>query len=209
MKLLIVDDHAVVRAGLRQIVLDHEPATHIIEAGTVQEAEELLRVHDIDMILLDLSLPDKNGIDLLKYSTKEFPRIPVLILSIYPADQYAIRAIKAGAKGYLTKESAPDELISAIDKVKRGGRYLTPAIADMLASTIEQGEPGQQHVTLSDREYQVLCLIGSGMSVSEVAEKMALSVKTVSTYRKRILTKMNMHNNAELTHYALKHGLVE
>lgn len=208
MKILIVDDHAIVRAGLRQILAESDQSFDILEAGDGAEAVRLLRDHDCDLVLLDVALPGKNGIDLLKQLKGEWKRLPVLMLSMYPEDQYAVRALRAGASGYMTKESAPDELLNAIAKVSRGGRYISTAVAELLAFEVDAVTDKPLHANLSDREYEVMCLIASGKTVSEVAEELHLSVKTISTYRVRVLEKMKMKNNAELTHYAVKHELV-
>lgn len=210
MKVLIVDDHAIVRAGLKQILAEEgNHAVEVDEAGDGAEALRLLRSGDYDVLLLDVALPGKNGIELLKQIKVEWKKLPVLMLSMYPEDQYAVRALRAGASGYMNKESAPDELLIAIQKVSAGGRYISLKVAEALAHELDSLGDKPAHSTLSDREYAVLCRIASGKSVSEIADEMALSVKTVSTYRARILEKMKMKHNAELTHYAVKHGLTE
>lgn len=209
MKVLIVDDHAVVRQGIKQILTEmNEPVT-IGEAGNGVDAIRLLRDDNWDMVLLDIGLPGKNGIEVLKQIKSEWKKLPVLMLSMYSEDQYALRAIRAGASGYMTKESAPDALLSAISKVKNGGRYISAEVAEKLVFEIDEASNQLPHQSLSDREYEVLRLIASGKTVSEIAEMLSLSVKTISTYRSRILEKMRMKHNAELTHYALKHELVE
>lgn len=209
MRIIIVDDHAVVRQGIKQILSEmHEPV-EIGEAGNGSDAMRLLREDHWDMVLLDISLPGKNGIEVLKQIKHEWKKLPVLILSMYSEDQYALRAIRAGASGYMTKESAPDELLSAIGKVRNGGRYISAEVAEKLVFELDATSDKLLHHTLSDREFEVMCLIASGRSVSEIAEMLSLSVKTISTYRSRLLEKMKMKHNAELTHYALKHGLVE
>lgn len=207
MKVLIVDDHAIVRAGMKQILAEHPEPIEVLEAGDGNEALRLLRAHDCDVLLLDIALPGKNGIELLGLIKTEWKKLPVLILSMYPEDQYAVRALRAGASGYMTKESAPDELLQAIHKVSTGGRYISPKVAEVLAYELDSLGAKPPHTQLSNREYDVMCRIASGKTVSEIAEEMALSVKTVSTYRTRILEKMKMKHNAELTHYAVKHGL--
>jgi two-component system invasion response regulator UvrY len=161
-----------------------------------------------DLVLLDISLPGRSGIDVLKQLKCIKPRLPVLILSMHPEEQYAVRSLRAGAAGYLTKESAPDELLSAIKKVADGGKYITPSLAEKLAGDIGPDVEKPLHEILSDREYQVMCMIASGKTVKEVAEDLNLSVKTISTHRARILKKMRMDNNAQITHYAIKRGLV-
>lgn len=207
MKVLIVDDHAVVRAGLRQILTEGGGVT-VGEAGDGPAALEMLRERDWDMVLLDVALPGRNGIDVLKQIKAEWKKLPVLMLSMYSEDQYAIRAFRAGAAGYMTKESASEELLSAVRKVASGGRYVSESVAELLAYRLDGG-PSEEapHLDLSDREYEVLKLIACGRTVSEIAESLALSVKTISTYRSRILEKMGMKTNAELTHYAVTRGL--
>lgn len=209
-KVLIADDHAIVRRGLRQILDDSGCMTVVAEAedgaGAVQQVRAL--GSGVDVALLDISMPGKSGIDALKMIRDEAPRLPVLILSMYPEEQYAVRLIKAGAAGYMTKESAPQDLVDAIRKVASGKKYISPSVAEMLAEEVGGGNAGALHAGLSDREYQVLLKLASGKTVSDVAEEMALSVKTISTYRGRILAKMRLKNNAELTHYAITHQLV-
>jgi DNA-binding NarL/FixJ family response regulator len=170
---------------------------------------KLLRLKPWDVAILDISMPGMNGLDALKQVKQEFPDLPVLILSMYPEEQYAIRTIKAGADGYLTKSSAPEELVNAIKKVHGGGKYVSPSLGEALALTVKPGVEKDPHELLSDREYQVLCLIGSGKTVSEIADKTNLSVTTISTYRARILEKMRMKTKAEQARYAIQQGLVE
>lgn len=209
MKILLVDDHAVVRAGMKSILAQASFSLELGEAASFHEAMECLRKEEWDAVLLDISLPDKSGIELLKTIKRHWKSLPVLMLSIYPEDQYAVRAMRAGASGYLTKESASDELLKAVEKVAWGGRYISESLAERLASAIDEVSDKAPHETLSDREYSVMCMIASGKTVSEIAEELSLSVKTVSTYRSRILDKLNMQHNAELTHYAIKQGLVD
>lgn len=208
MKVLIVDDHAIVRQGLKQILLESGKVMQIGEAGNGVEAMQTLRAHEWSVVVLDISLPDRNGIEVLKQIKKERPRIPVLMLSMHEEGLYAIRALKAGASGYLTKQSAPGELMAAIEQVGKGRKYLTATMAEAMADSFGADHDRPSHETLSDREYQTLCLIASGKSLTDVAEEMCLSVKTVSVYRGRLLEKMKLKNNAELTHYAIKNGLV-
>jgi DNA-binding NarL/FixJ family response regulator len=208
-KVLIADDHPVVRKGLREIVKE---AFHVAIADEVSNGQEVLeRVakNDYDVVLLDISMPGRNGLDVLKELKGQKPKLPVLVLSIHPEEQYAVRVLKAGASGYLTKESAQDELISAIQKVSTGRKYITPSLAERLALDLEMGAEKPPHESLSDREYQVMCMIASGKTVKEIAEELFLSVKTVSTYRARLLDKMRMKSNAELTYYAIKHRLID
>lgn len=208
-RVLIADDHAIVRQGLRQILSDTPDLTVAGEADNGVEAVQMVRGGEWDVVLMDVSMPDRNGIDALKLIKKEYPRLPVLILSMYPEEQYAIRALKAGAAGYLTKQSAPDLLVTAIRQVASGKKYVSPSVAEELVNAIGKDNERPAHEKLSDREYQTLCLIASGKTPAEIAEALNLSVKTVSVYRARLLEKMNLRNNAELTHYGLKHGLAE
>lgn len=208
-KILVADDHTIVREGLKQILADNADMVVAGEAADGQEVLEHVRKEDWDLILLDISMPGRGGIDTLKQLKVEKPKLPVLVLSMYPEDQYAIRALKAGASGYLTKVSAPEELIEAIKKVSQGGRYISKSLAESLAFHVGANSDKPLHETLSDREYQVMVMIASGKTVSEIAKELSLSVKTISTNRARTLKKMGMKNNAELTFYAIKHGLVK
>jgi DNA-binding NarL/FixJ family response regulator len=206
-RILIVDDHAIVRQGLRRI-LEDEKQMHVGgEASNGDDALKMLRTGKWDVILLDISMPGKNGIDTMKRILERNPDARVLILSMYPEDQYAVRLMKAGASGYLTKESAPELLIQAIRSVVAGKKHISPNLAELLLAEcgIESGK--RPHELLSDREYQVLRLIGSGKKVSDIAEILSLSVKTVSTYRTHILDKMKLKNSAELTYYVIQNGL--
>ena len=209
LRVLIADDHAIVRQGLRQILSDTPDLEVAGEADNGVAAIQLARQQPWDVMLMDVSMPDRNGIEALKIIRKEFPRLPVLILSMYPEDQYAIRALKAGAAGYLTKQSAPEQLVHAIRQVASGKKYVSAALALELADAISEDSERAPHEKLSDREYQTLCLIASGKTLTQIGEELNLSVKTVSVYRARLLEKMKLHNNAELTHYGLKHGLVD
>jgi two-component system invasion response regulator UvrY len=208
-RILMADDHAIVRAGLKQIVSDEPDMVVAGEADSGPTVLDMARKADWDVVLLDIKMPGRGGLDILKQLHDERPRLPVLILSIYPEEQFAVRCLKAGASGYLTKESAPDELVAAIRKVTEGGIYITRSFAEKLALAL-QTVPGQlPHEILSDREHQVMLLIASGKTVSKIAEQLSLSPKTIHTYRSRILEKMRMKTNAEIMHYAIKHGLVE
>jgi DNA-binding NarL/FixJ family response regulator len=205
----IVDDHAIVRQGLRQILQDTEDMLVAGEADCSAEALRLARGEAVDVMLLDISLPDRHGIETLKLIKKEFPRLPVLMLSMHTEDQYAVRALRAGSAGYLTKASAPAQLVIAIRTVASGRNYISPAVAEELAKSVRQDSERPPHELLSDREFQTLRMIASGKTVSEIANELALSVKTVSVYRARLLEKMGLKNNSEITHYAMKHALVE
>ncbi len=208
-KVLIADDHAVVRQGLKQILGETPDMTVVGEATTGLEALEKARAAAWDVMVLDITMPGRSGLDLLKDLRAEKPNRPVLILSMHAEDQFAVRLLKAGASGYLTKESVPEELIKAIRKVVSGGRYVSPALAEKLAFEIDAASGRPSHEALSDREFQVLQMIAAGRSVKEIAEELALSVKTVSTYRARILEKMNLKTNADLIHYAIQNRLLE
>jgi len=209
LRIIIADDHAVVRQGLKQIVAETSDMVVAGEAGSGQELLDKIKVKDYDVVVLDITMPIRNGMDVLKQLRSERPRLPVLILSIHSEEQYASRALRAGASGYLTKESAPDELVAAIRKVSSGGKYVSSSVAEKLAFELEAGREQTPHEKLSDREYQVMCMIASGKTVMEIAEELLLSEKTISTYRSRILEKMKMKNNAELTYYAIKNQLVD
>ncbi len=208
-RVLIVDDHAVVRKGMH-LIAGGEPGIRICgEAGDYGELMHLLRKDPYDVLLLDIGLPGKHGIDVLKIVRETWPKMAVLILSMYPEDQYALRALKAGAAGYLTKDSAPERLVEAILTVARGRRFITPSVAEMLATHLAHDHDQEAHELLSDREFQTMRLIASGKQLSQIAEILSLSPKTVSVYRARLLEKMALKNNAEITHYAIKHGLTE
>jgi DNA-binding NarL/FixJ family response regulator len=206
---LIADDHAVVRRGLRQILAETPDIQVGDEASTPREVLELVRKKRFDAVILDINLPGASGLTLLADLRRERPELPVLILTMYSEAQYAVRAIKAGAAGFLTKESAPEKLIEAVRKVAGGGRYVSAELAETLASVLAGDVEGAPHERLSVREFEVLRMLASGKSVSEVARALSLSVKTVSTHRTRILQKLHMKTNAELTHYAIKNQLVD
>jgi DNA-binding NarL/FixJ family response regulator len=207
-RILIADDHTIVREGLKQIISDISGMEVTDEATNGNEALSKIREGDFDVVLLDISMPGKSGLETLKEIRLENQTLPVLILTMHPEEQYAIRVLKAGASGYVTKESAPDELITAIRKVTNGGKYISASLAEKLVFHLDIDTEKPLHETLSDREYQVLCKISSGNTISEIAKEMTLSVKTISTYRTRILEKMCMKSNAELTYYAIKNELV-
>jgi DNA-binding NarL/FixJ family response regulator len=207
-KVLMIDDHAVVRLGLRAILEEADPGVEVAEAGTAQEGLAWLHDNPADAVVLDIGLPDRNGLDVLKRIHQEWPRLPVLILSMYSEDQYGLRMMKAGAAGYLTKASAAEHLVRAVKRVLAGGRYVSPALAEQLAGVFAGDIDKEPHQMLSDREYQIFQMIASGKTVSEIARELFLSVKTVSTHRTRILEKTGMKTNAELTHYAFEKNLV-
>src|SRR5213594_3872077 len=196
-RVCVIDDHAVVREGLKRIIAENPGMAVTAEAGDGIEAMQVLHSQPCDVVLLDITMPNKSGLDVLKQLHAESPRLPVLVLSMHSEDQYAVRVLRAGAAGYITKESAPAKLVQAIRKVVRGGKYVSPTLAERLVYDLGTETDKAPHEILSDREYQVLCMIGSGKTVTQIAEELALSVKTISTYRVRILEKLKMINNAE------------
>jgi DNA-binding NarL/FixJ family response regulator len=204
----IADDHVIVRRGLRQIVAETPEIVIADEAGTGQEALHKILNNQYDVVLLDISMPDINGLDVLKEIKQQKPETRILILSMHPEEQFAIRALKAGASGYLTKDSAPAELVSAIKKVANGGRYVTESLAEQLASQLTDDFDREPHETLTDREYQIMQMIASGVSIQEIAEELFLSTSTVYTYRTRILRKLQLKNNAALIRYATDNKLL-
>lgn len=198
----------MVRHGLRQL-LDREPDIEVVgEASNGNEVFELLRTNSVDVVILDISMPGRNGLETLKELRKYYPQLPVIILSMHPSDQYAVRVLKAGAVAYLTKESAPEELAAAIRKAHSGEKYITEEVGAILADFVGQRNSDEPHKNLSGREFEVFCLIGSGNGLTQIALKMNLSVKTISTYRSRIIEKTGLANNAEITRYVIQHGLV-
>jgi len=206
-KVIIVDDHPVVRRGLKQIIEDEPDMQVAGEAKNAGECFSLVRKTDCTLILLDITLPDRSGFDVLKQLKYEHPNLPILILSVHPEDQYGLRLIKAGASGYLMKEGAPEELVKAIRKVNAGGKYVSASLAEKLVSRLGVFDR-PPHENLSDREFQILCLIAGGKSLKGIADELCISEKTVSTYRSRIMEKMRMSTNSDLIHYALDHHLV-
>lgn len=208
MKFLISDDHAIVRKGLKDLLREEFPRAEFLEAVNSQEAISVVASHDIDVVLLDISMPGRNGMETLKQMRALGVKAPILMLSMHSEDQYAVRALRAGASGFINKESANEELLSAVNRVLQGKRYITPAVAEKLADGVSKPEVNLLHESLSDREMQVLQQIASGKTVSEIASEISLSVNTVSTYRTRILEKLMLNNNAELTRYAIDHHLV-
>ena len=208
-KVLIADDHPIVRQGLRQILSGIPDMEVTGEAVNAQESLDQVRAGGWDVLVLDITMPDRSGFDILKELKHEQPHLPVLVLSIHAEEQLAIRALKAGASGYLTKEKAPEELVKAIRKVVGGGRYISRNLAESLALGLDATSERSRHETLSDREFQVMQLMARGNTLTEIAEELSLSAKTVSTYRTRLLEKMNMKTNAEIIRYAIENGLIE
>jgi DNA-binding NarL/FixJ family response regulator len=208
-RVFIADDHAIVREGLKQILAESPDIVVSGEAENGLDAIKLFRKSKCHVMLLDISMPDRNGIEVLKQVKKEHAEIAVLMLSMHREDQYAIRSLKAGAAGYLTKQSAPRELVTAIRQVAAGQKYVSAALAQELAASVGENHETPLHETLSDREYQTLIMIASGKPVGAIAQELSLSVKTVSEYRARVLAKMKLKNSAELTHYAIKNQLIE
>jgi len=208
-KVLIADDHAVVRQGLKRILQDTHEMVVAGEAVNGQEVLKKVRAEAWDVVILDISMPGHSGLDILKELEHERPKLPVLVLSMHSEDQFAMRVLRAGASGYLTKDSAPDELVKAVRKVASGGKYVSPLLAEKMAFEIGPDSNKLPHETLSDREFQVLRMIGSGMSVTEIAKELALSPKTVSSFRSRILDKMHLRNNADIIRYVVKAELAD
>lgn len=208
-RVLIADDHAILRRGLRQIIEETDDLTVVGEAESSAETLGQIRSQPCDVVLLDISMPDRNGMDTLAIIAKDHPKVAVLMLSTHPENQYAVRALRAGAAGYLTKQSAPAQLVNAIRRVATGKKFVTPTVAEELARHVLNDSDRPPHELLSNREYQTMCLIASGSTVSEIALKLSLSVKTVSVYRARILAKLGVTSNAAIAHYAIKNKLVE
>jgi len=209
LQILIADDHAVVRRGLRQIITETSDMVIAGEATNGREVLSKVRATGYDVVILDITMPGIDGMDTLAQLKSEKPGLPVLMMSMHPEEQYAVRALKAGASGYLTKESSPEELVAAIRKVTSGGKYVSSSLAERLASVLHESTHSLPHEILSDREYQVMCLIATGKTVTEIATKLSLSVKTISTYRSRILDKMKLKNNVELANYATQNHCIE
>jgi len=206
-KVIIVDDHPVVRLGLKQIIADEPDMEVAGEAKNAGECFSLIQKTDCTLVLLDITLPDRNGFDVLKQLKYEHPNIPILILSVHPEDQYGLRFIKAGASGYLMKDGAPEELVKAIRKVNAGGKYVSASLAEKLVSHLGAFDK-PPHENLSDREFQILCMIVQGKSLKSIAGELCVGEKTVSTYRSRIMEKMKLSTNSDLTRYALENHLV-
>ncbi len=207
-RILIADDHSVVRKGLRQILLEGFPSAVIEEVADAEDMIKKVIAADWDVVISDLSMPGRSGLEALQQIKQIQPKLPVLILSIHPEEQYAIRVLKSGAAGYLSKVLAPEELVNAVQRVMLGKKYITPAVAEKLAEVFDQGNNKAPHELLSDREFSVLKMLAKGKTVSEIAESMFLSVTTVSTYRSRIMSKMNLKSNADLTLYSIEHNLM-
>jgi Response regulator containing a CheY-like receiver domain and an HTH DNA-binding domain len=206
--ILIVDDHTVVRRGLKQILQDAFPSALIEE---VADAEDLLKrvfAEDWDAVISDISMPGRSGLDVLQQIRQSYPKLPILILSMHPEDQYAIRVLRAGASGYLNKDSAPEDLVKALNQVLLGKKYITASIAEKLATALDQDADKFSHEYLSDREFEVLKMLAAGKSVSDISEQISLSASTISTYRARIMTKLNLKTNADLTLYSIQHKLI-
>lgn len=206
-KLVIADDHPIVRQGLRRIVSENTDMKVIAEAASGHEVLTTLEEATADVLLLDISMPGPPFLDLLRHVREQWPRLGVLVLSAHSEDQYAVRALRAGAGGYLTKERSPEELANAVRRIYRGGRYITSSVAEKLALALDSTREGASHESLSDREYRVLCMLGSGRSIKEIAAVLSLSSKTVSTYRTRLLKKLELDTTAELIRYAVEHDL--
>lgn len=208
-KILIADDHTLFRKGLKHILSEYPDLVVTDEASNGQEVLEKIWHNDYDMVLLDITMPGMTGLDALKQLKNDKPKLPVLVLSMHPEEQYAVRVIRAGASGYLRKESAPDELITAIQKISGGRKYITSSLAERLADNVESTAEKPLHDTLSDREFEVFRMIAAGKTIKQIAEALFLNARTISTYRSRILEKMQMETNAELIHYAIKHQILD
>ncbi len=207
-KILVVDDHAVVRQGVKQILNEQFQGAVIGEARNAEEMIDRIKKFTWDIVVLDVGMPGKSGLDALKDLKQVCPKLPVLVLSAYPEDQLARRMLKAGASGYLTKDSAPNELVQALRKILGGGKFVSASMAELLVANLNEQAERPPHELLSDREYQVMCLIAVGKSLKEIAEDLCVGISTINTYRARILEKMQLKNNTELTHYALENRLV-
>lgn len=210
LRILLVDDHAIVRQGVRQLLLNHGVAHEVVEADSgVHALSSLDSDHPFDVVLLDISLPDMNGVEVLKRMKRRAPRTPVMMFSMFREDQYAVRSLKAGAAGYLSKAVTAPQMIEAVRQVAAGRKYVSPALAEALADYVSFDSDQLPHEKLSDREYQTLCLLASGKRLTDIAHALSLSVKTVSVYRTRLLEKMKLRNNAELTFYVMSNRLVD
>ncbi|MDH7503102.1 MAG: response regulator transcription factor [Verrucomicrobiota bacterium] len=209
MKVLIADDHAVVRRGLREILEDNFEEPIVGEAASTAETMDAIRREHWDIVLLDVTMPGRGGLEVLKDLRVTRPKLPVLVLTVHPVEQYGMRALKAGAAGYVTKETAPEELVAAVKKVLSGSRYVPPALGETIAASIAEPSGPAPHEALADREFQVLCMLASGKTIKQIAIELSLSPKTISTYRARVLEKLNLRCTAELVRYGQQHGLAE
>ena len=209
MHILIADDHAVVRRGLREILADALPDASFSEAGNGDEVLSQLRKSTVAMLVLDISMPGRSGVDVLRDVKHAYPRLPVIILSVHPEEQYAVRCLKAGAAAYINKESASEELATAAKKILSGGRYISASLAEKLVDSLDESADKPLHESLSDREHEVMKMIAAGVPSTEIGERLHVSVKTISSYRARIMEKMQMKSNAELTRYAMTHSLID
>jgi DNA-binding NarL/FixJ family response regulator len=209
MHILLADDHAVVRRGLKDILADALPGARFSEAGSGDELLSRLAGSQIALVVLDINMPGRSGLDVLRDVKRAYPRLPVIIMSVQPEDQYAIRCLRAGAAAYINKDSAPEELAEATKKILGGGRYISPRMADRLVAQLDEPTDKPPHESLSDREHEVMRMIASGVPLTEIAERLHVSVKTVSSYRSRIMEKMQMKSNAEVTRYAMTHQLID
>ena len=207
-RILIADDHTIVRRGVKQLLSAEQGMSVVAEASDGSEVLNLVRDHNVDVVILDITMPGRSGLETLKELKRQYPAISVIVLSMHPLDQYAVRVLRAGAAAYITKESAPEELLQAVQRAYRGGRYITGELAELLADYVERGETGDPHKLLSDRELEVMLMIASGKGVSEIARELSLSVKTVSTYKGRIVEKTGLASNADITRYSLEHELL-
>lgn len=207
-KVLLADDHALLRGSLKQLLEDTNFVQVVAQAGEYSEIMKAMGAHDVDLAILDISMPGKNGVDIVKILKDKYPALKILMLSMHPEDQYAVRCLKAGASGYLTKNTAPEKLVDAIQVIAAGRKYITPELAESLASHLTEDSEKPLHASLSDREFQTIRMIAAGKKLSEIADELSLSPKTVSVYRARILEKMRMKTNGELTRYALENGLI-
>ncbi len=208
LQIIIADDHAIVRKGLKQILLDEMLDAQVSEATSTENLLEIMRQQKFDLVISDISMPGRSGIDLLKQLHIDYPSLPVLILSMHPETQYAMRALKAGAAGYLTKDTASEELVKAVHQILNGRKYISPSLAELLAENVGGNTTETSHEILSDREFEVMKMIAAGKSISEIAEALSISINTVSTYRSRVLEKMKLQTNANLTLYAVEHKLI-
>ncbi len=209
MHILIADDHAVVRRGLKEILAESLPGTSFTEAGNADEALGILAKRPTSLVVLDINMPGRSGLDVLKDVKRIYPRLPVIVLSVQPEEQYAMRCLRAGAAAYINKDSAPEELEHAARKALSGGRYVGPNLAEKLVNKFDEPTDKLPHESLSDREHEVMRMIAAGVSLTEIGDRLHVSAKTVSSYRARLLDKMDMKSNAEITRYAITHGLID